>query len=375
VARHFFPASFIEKYVDLLAAYRFNTFHWHLTDDQGWRLEILRYPRLTGVGAWRKETRVGHALGEPDVYDGTPHGGYYTQDEVRRVVEHARRRGVAILPEIEMPGHSRAALAAYPELACTPGPFEVATGWRTQEDVLCPGEATFRFLEGVLEEVMELFPGPYVHVGGDEAPKTRWRESPVAQEVIRREGLRDEDELQSWFMRRIERFLTAHGRRLVGWDEILEGGLAPNATVMSWRGMAGGIAAARQGHDVVMTPEFPVYFDHYQADPAGEPLAIHGLTTLADVYAFEPVPPELTPAEAAHVLGAQANLWTEYVATPGHAEYMVLPRMLALAEVLWSPPEARDWASFQARLPAHLRRLEAMGYNYRRLGEAAVDAA
>ncbi|HEX6747430.1 MAG TPA: beta-N-acetylhexosaminidase [Longimicrobium sp.] len=368
VSRHFFPISFIKKYIDLLAMYRFNTFHWHLTDDQGWRLQIRRYPRLTEVGAWRRETRIGHALAEPELYDGTPHGGFYTQDEVRAVVEHARLRGVTVVPEIEMPGHSRAALAAYPELACTPGPFEVATSWRTQEDILCPGEATFEFLENVLSEVMELFPSPYIHVGGDEAIKSRWRRSPVAQEVIRREGLRDEMELQSWFIRRIERYLNAHGRRLVGWDEILEGGLAPNATVMAWRDVEHGIEAARQGHDVVMTPEFPVYFDHYQGDPAGEPLAIKGLTTLADVYAFEPVPPGLTPDEARHVLGAQANLWTEYVATPEHAEYMVLPRMLALAEVLWSPPESRDWASFQARLPAHLRRLGEMGYRFRAPG-------
>ncbi|HEU4557982.1 MAG TPA: beta-N-acetylhexosaminidase [Longimicrobium sp.] len=369
VSRHFFPLSFIHRYVGLLAAYRFNVFHWHLTDDQGWRIEIRRYPRLTEVGAWRKETRVGHALHPPEVFDGTPHGGFYTQADAREVVEEARRRGVTVLPEIEMPGHSRAALAAYPALACTPGPFEVATGWRTQEDILCPGEETFAFLEGVLEEVMELFPSPFIHVGGDEAKKTRWRESPVAQEVIRREGLRDEDELQSWFIRRIERFLNAHGRRLVGWDEILEGGLAPNATVMSWRGTAGGIAAARQGHDVVMTPDHTLYFDHYQGDPAREPLAISGLTTLRHVYGYEPVPAELRPDEAAHVLGAQANVWTEYIATPQHVEYMVLPRMLALAEVLWSPPESRDWRSFRARVEVHLRRLAERGYNARPLDD------
>ncbi|MEX2608932.1 MAG: beta-N-acetylhexosaminidase, partial [Gemmatimonadota bacterium] len=254
VGRHFFPPEFIRKYIDLLALYRFNVFHWHLTEDQGWRIEIDAYPRLTQVGARRAETTG----------DGTPYGGYYTKEEISDVVAYAAARHITIIPEIEMPGHALAALAAYPELACTAGPFEVGTRWGVFEDVLCPHERTFEFLETVLAEVMALFPSPYIHIGGDEAPKRRWRESPVAQEVMRREGLADEDELQSWFIRRIERFLNAHGRRLIGWDEILEGGLAPNATVMSWRGMAGGIEAARQGRDVVMTPTSHAYFDYLQ---------------------------------------------------------------------------------------------------------------
>lgn len=365
VARHFFPVEFIEKYLDLMALYKFNRFHWHLTEDQGWRIDIERYPRLTEVGAWRKETMVAKNF-DPYIGDGTPYGGFYTQDEVRRIVQYAADRFITIVPEIEMPGHSTAALAAYPELACTPGPFEVATTWGVFEDIYCPKEETFEFLEGVLTEVMALFPGEYIHIGGDEAPKRRWRESPVAQEVIRREGLADEEELQSWFIRRIERFLGEHGRRLIGWDEILEGGLPPDATVMSWRGMQGGIEAAREGHDVIMTPGSHVYFDHYQAPPESEPLAIGGNSPLDKVYGFEPVPPELTPAQAAHVIGAQANVWTEYMKTTDHVEYMVFPRMLALSEVVWSPREARDWTSFTTRLRDELRRLDALRVNYRR---------
>jgi hexosaminidase len=364
VGRHLFPVEFIKRYIDLMALYKMNTFHWHLTDDQGWRIEIKRYPRLTSVGAWRKETILQKNF-DPYVGDGIPYGGFYTQDQVRDIVAYARQRYVTIIPEIEMPGHSKAALAAYPELACTPGPFEVSTVWGVEPDIYCPGEQTFQFLEDVLTEVMELFPGRYIHIGGDEAPKDRWRASAVAQEVIRREHLKDEGELQSWFIRRIERFLIAHDRRLIGWDEILEGGLAPEATVMSWRGMDGGIAAARQGHDVIMTPGSHLYFDHYQGDPAFEPLAIGGYTPLDKVYAFEPVPDSLTPAEATHVLGAQGNVWTEYIATPEYVEYMALPRMLALSEVVWSPRERRDWSDFTARLPARLRRLDALDVRYR----------
>jgi hexosaminidase len=364
VGRHLFPVEFIKRYIDLMAMYKMNTFHWHLTEDQGWRIEIKQYPRLTSVGAWRKETILQKNF-DPYVGDGIPYGGFYTQDQVRDIVAYARQRYVTIVPEIEMPGHSKAALAAYPELACTPGPFEVSTVWGVEPDIYCPSERTFQFLEDVLTEVMALFPGSYIHIGGDEAPKDRWRASPVAQEVIKREHLKDEDELQSWFIRRIEQFLIAHNRRLIGWDEILEGGLAPEATVMSWRGMDGGIAAARQGHDVIMTPGSHVYFDHYQGDPAFEPLAIGGYTPLDKVYAFEPVPDSLTPAEAAHVLGAQGNLWTEYIDTPEYAEYMVMPRMLALSEVLWSPKARRDWSDFTARLPVQLRRLDALDVRYR----------
>jgi hexosaminidase len=364
VGRHFFPTSFIKRYIDLMAQYKMNTFHWHLTEDQGWRIEIRRYPRLTAIGSCRRETMVEKNF-DPYVGDGIPHCGFYTQDEIREVVAYAASRYVTVIPEIEMPGHSMAALAAYPELACTGGPFQVATRWGVHEDVYCPSEETFAFLENVLAEVMDLFPSPYIHIGGDEAPKKRWEESTLAQEVIRREGLANELELQSYFIRRIERFLRSHGRRLIGWDEILEGGLPPEATVMSWRSMDGGIAAARQGHDVIMTPTSHVYFDYYQGDPAYEPLAIGGFTPLENVYAFDPIPAELTSEEARHVLGAQGNVWTEYLKTPDDVEYMALPRMLALAEVVWSPQERRDWAGFAARLPHHLRRLDAMEVHYR----------
>jgi len=364
VGRHFFGPEFVKRYIDELARYKINRFHWHLTEDQGWRIEIKAYPRLTQVGAWRKETMVEKNF-DPYVGDATPYGGFYTQDEIRDIVAYAQQRYVTIIPEIEMPGHSLAALAAYPELACTPGPFEVGTRWGVFEDIYCPKEETFTFLENVLTEVMDLFPGEYIHIGGDEAPKERWQESEVAQAIIQREGLADEAALQSWFVQRIERFLNAHGRRLIGWDEILEGGLAPNATVMSWRGTEGGIEAARQGHDVVMTPTSHLYFDFYQGDPDAEPLAIGGYTPLERVYDFEPVPEELTPAEARHVLGAQGNVWTEYIATEDHVEYMVFPRMFALSEVVWTDPEPRDFRDFARRLPWHLDRLDAQGIRYR----------
>ncbi|MGD8278243.1 MAG: beta-N-acetylhexosaminidase [Gemmatimonadota bacterium] len=366
VGRHFFPVSFIREYIDLIAQYRLNVFHWHLTEDQGWRLEIRQYPRLTQVGAFRRETILRKNF-DPYVGDGVPHGGYYTQDEVREIVAYAAERYVTIVPEIEMPGHSVAALAAYPELACTPGPFEVSTVWGVSDDILCPSEATFTFLENVLSEVVGLFPGPYVHIGGDEAPKKRWKESEVAQEIIRREGLADENALQSWFTQRIENWLADHGRRLIGWDEILEGGIPPRATVMSWRGVEGGIEAARAGHDVIMTPTSHLYLDYYQGDPTTEPLAIGGFLPLEKVYGFEPVPSELGPDEAAHVIGAQGNVWTEYMASRSHVEYMAFPRALALAELAWSPAASRDFDTFTARLPAALARLGRLGVNYRPL--------
>ena len=365
VGRHFFGPDFVKRYIGMLARYKINRFHWHLTEDQGWRIEIERYPRLTQVAAWRSETHVGHAR-EPYNGDGQRYGGFYTKDEIREIVAYAQERYVTIVPEIEMPGHSLAALAAYPELACTEGPFEVATTWGIFEDIYCPQEETFEFLEGVLTEVMELFPGEYIHIGGDEAPKARWEESPVAQAVIEREGLEDEDELQSWFIRRIERFLNANGRRLIGWDEILEGGLPPNAAVMSWRGTAGGIEAARQGHDVVMTPTSHLYFDYYQSeDRDQEPLAIGGYLPLERVYSFDPVSADLSSEEARHVLGAQGNVWTEYIETADHVEYMVFPRLFALAEVVWSSPESRSFDSFSQRLGWHLSRLDALGVGYR----------
>ena len=364
VGRHFFGPDFVKRYIDQLARYKINRFHWHLTEDQGWRIEIRRYPRLTQVGSVRAETMVGRDA-EPYVGDGEPYGGFYTQEEIRDIVAYAQERYVTIVPEIELPGHAMAALAAHPELACTGGPFEVATRWGVFEDIYCPREETFVFLENVLTEVMELFPGEYIHIGGDEAPKARWEESEVAQAVIEREGLADEQELQSWFIGRIGAFLAQHGRRLIGWDEILEGGLAPNATVMSWRGVEGGIEAARQGHDVIMTPTSHLYFDYYQGDPESEPLAIGGFLPLERVYDFEPVPDELGPREAGRVLGAQGNVWTEYMRTEDHVEYMVFPRLFALAEVVWSPPEARDFGDFVRRLPWHLERLDASGVRYR----------
>jgi hexosaminidase len=364
VARWYYPPEFIKRLIDLLALYKLNTLQLHLTDDQGWRLEIKKYPLLTQVGAWRKET-VLETHFDPYVGDGRPHGGFYTQQEMRDLVAYAQAHQVTVIPEIEMPGHAGAALAAYPELSCAGGPFEVSPIWGVHQDIFCPSEKTFEFLEDVLVEVMQLFPSRYIHIGGDEVPKDQWKESPVAQELIRRERLADEEQLQSYFIRRIERFLGDHGRRLIGWDEILEGGLPPEATVMSWRGVAGGIAAARQGHDVIMTPSDRTYFDYYQGDPAGEPLAIGGFLPLDSVYAFEVVPKELTAAEAAHVLGAQASVWTEYIPTPARAEYMILPRLLALSEVLWSPEQARSWDRFAVRLPAHFARLDALGAEYR----------
>lgn len=365
VGRHFFPPEYIKRYIDVLARHKLNVFHWHLTEDQGWRLEIEAYPRLAEVSAWRAETIVEKNF-NPYVGDGVPYGGYYTRDEVRDIVAYAAERYVTVVPEIEMPGHSVAVLAAYPELACTPGPFEVSTVWGVKDDIYCPHERTFEFLENVLAEVMELFPSPYIHIGGDEAPKRRWEESPVAQEIIRREGLADEFELQSWFIQRIESFLLQNERRLIGWDEILEGGLAPQATVMSWRGVNGGIEAARQGHDVVMTPTSHMYFDYYQGrDREAEPLAIGGYLPLELVYSYEPVPVELTEEEGRRVLGAQGNVWTEYIKTPEHVDYMAYPRALALAELTWSPRSTRNWAEFSGRLPAGLARLGALGVNYR----------
>jgi hexosaminidase len=364
VARWYYSPEFIKKVIDLLALYKFNALHLHLTDDQGWRIEIRKYPLLTQIGAWRKETILGQHF-DPYVGDGVPHGGFYTQEQIRDLVRYAAARYVTIIPEIEMPGHAGAALAAYPELSCSGGPFQVSTVWGMHQEIFCPSERTFGFLEDVLLEVMQLFPSRYIHVGGDEVPKDEWKASPIAQKVIRREGLSNEEHLQSYFIRRIEAFLLAHNRRLIGWDEILEGGLAPEATVMSWRGVAGGIDAAKQGHDVIMTPADHAYLDYYQGDPTGEPLAIGGFVPLDTVYAFEPVPRELAPDEAAHVIGGQGSLWTEYIPTTAQAEYMLLPRLLALAEVLWSPRETRNSDRFHARLPVHFARLNALEVDYR----------
>jgi hexosaminidase len=366
VGRYFFDVEFIKRYIDLMSRYKFNTFHWGLTQDQGWRIEINKYPRLTEFASKRPETMLEKNF-TPYVGDGIPHEGFYTQDQIREIVIYAETRFVTVIPEIEMPGHSSAAIAAYPELACTDGPFEVPTTWGVKEDILCPSEFTFTFLADVLDEVISLFPSEYIHIGADEAPKTRWEKSELAQRVMRDNGLANEEELQSWFIRRIEAFLNGRNKRLIGWDEILEGGLAPDATVMSWRGISGGIEAAQQGHDAIMTPTRYAYFDYYQGNEATEPLAIGGFLPIDSVYAFEPVPDELTAAEAEHIIGAQANVWTEYISTPAHAEYMAFPRALAMAEVTWSPANKRNWISFRSRLEGNLKHLSALGVNFRPL--------
>ncbi|RCW32775.1 beta-N-acetylhexosaminidase [Marinilabilia salmonicolor] len=365
VSRHFFPVSFIKKYIDLLALHKMNVFHWHLTDDQGWRLEIKKYPMLQEVASQREETLVGHGLEEPFVYDGKPYGGYYTQEEVKEVVKYAEERFVTVIPEIEMPGHAQAALAAYPHLGCTGGPYKTVTRWGVFPEVFCAGkEETFQFLEDVLLEVMELFPSEYIHIGGDECPKTRWEECEFCQARIADENLKNEQELQSYFVHRIEEFLNRHGRSIIGWDEIMEGGLAPGATVMSWQGEKGGIQAAKMGHNVIMTPVSHLYFDYYQTDPEGEPLAIGHFLPLEKVYSYHPVPDTLTSEEAKFIIGAQGNLWSEYIKTPGHAEYMALPRAVALSEILWTPVENKNYNDFLQRLDVHKRRLNVLGVNY-----------
>jgi hexosaminidase len=360
-----FPVEYIKRYIDMIALHKMNTFHWHLTEDQGWRIEIKKYPRLTEVGAYRKETIVGKPGKKPRVYDGKPYGGFYSQAEVREIVAYAKSRFVTIIPEIEMPGHSLAALAAYPDLACTKGPFEVGKIWGVVEDVYCAGkDETFNFLEDVLTEVAELFPGKYIHIGGDECPKKRWEKCPLCQKRIKDEGLKDEKELQSYFIKRIEKFIVSKGKRLIGWDEILEGGLAPEATVMSWRGVAGGIDAAKQGHDVIMSPNSYVYLDYYQAEPAGQPLAIGGYMPLENVYSFDPQFPELSVEENKHILGLQGNVWTEYLDTPQYMEYMTFPRALAISEIGWTPGSKKDFEDFLARLKVQSLRYDKIGINY-----------
>lgn len=365
VGRHLFPVASVKKYIDMIALHKMNTFHWHLTEDQGWRIEIKKYPKLTEVGAFREETLVGRGGKKPYVYDGKPYGGFYTQDEIKEIVEYARSRFVTIIPEIEMPGHALAALAAYPELSCTGGPFKVFPRWGVVDDVYCAGkEETFKFLEDVLTEVIDMFPGTYIHIGGDECPKTKWEKCPLCQKRIKDEGLKDERELQSYFVQRIEKFLMSKGRKLIGWDEILEGGLAPEATVMSWRGTEGGIAAAKLKHDVIMTPNKFVYLDYYQCEPEGEPLSIGGYVPLEKVYSFNPMPQELTTEEQKYILGVQGNVWTEYIATPEHLEYMACPRMFAIAEIGWTPERLRDFDDFISRLDILKLRYDVIGINY-----------
>jgi hexosaminidase len=364
VGRHMYSVDFIKKYIDALARLKMNTFHWHLTEDQGWRIEIKKYPRLQEVAAYRDETLVGHYSDQPHQFDGKKYGGYYTQDQIKDIVAYAQERFVTIIPEIEMPGHSQAAIAAYPELGCTGEHVEVATKWGVFEEIYCTKDETFEFLEDVLDEVLELFPSKYIHIGGDEAPNTRWKVCDDCQARIKSEGLKDEHELQNYFITRMEKYLNSKGRQIIGWDEILEGGLAPNATVMSWRGTNGAIQAAKSGHNVVMTPTSHCYFDYYQSDSDDEPLAIGGYLPLEKMYEFNPIPEELTKEEAKYVLGAQGNIWTEYMPTEDQVEYMAFPRMLAMSEVLWSNPEDKNYNNFVSRVENFHERLEALDINY-----------
>ncbi|MDB5224332.1 MAG: family 20 glycosylhydrolase [Chitinophagaceae bacterium] len=377
VGRHFFPPSFIKKYIDYLAYHKLNTFHWHLTEDQGWRIEIKKYPRLTSVGGYRNGTITGRFPGNGN--NGTRYGGYYTQQEIKDIVKYAADRYITVIPEIEMPGHSSAAIAAYPQLSCFPdeptipaagtawaGPRtgkQVQQGWGVFEDVFSPSEYTFTFLENVLDEVMQLFPSKYIHIGGDECPKENWKRSAFCQQLIKEKGLKDEHGLQSYFIQRIEKYLNSKGRNIIGWNEILEGGLAPNATVMSWQGEEGGSAVAKAHHDVIMCPQEYCYFDHSQSKNE-DSVTIGGYVPLETVYSYEPIPKGLNADEAKYVLGAQGNVWTEYMTNPGKVEYMIFPRMSALSEVLWSPKEKRNWKDFERRFPALIKRYEFWGANY-----------
>lgn len=363
VCRHFVPVEFIKKQLDVMALFKMNTFHWHLTEDQGWRIEIKKYPKLTELGSVRTEG------------DGSEYGGYYTQNEIKEVVAYAAERFINVVPEIELPGHSLAALVGYPELSCTGGPFQVRNVWGVEPDVYCAGkEEVFHFLEDVINEVVPLFPYEYFHIGGDECPKDRWEECADCQKRIKAEGLKDEHELQSYFVQRIEKVLLAHDKKMIGWDEILEGGLAPTATVMSWRGEAGGIEAAKQGHDVVMTPGNWVYLDHYQGDSKVEPVAIGGYTTLEESYSYDPVPADLEGELAKHVLGTQGNVWSEYLYTPELFEYRIYPRIIALAEVGWTQKENKAYEDFLRRMDPQFVRLDLQGINYHiPLPEGPVD--
>jgi len=360
VSRHMFPVTFLKKYIDLLALYKFNTFHWHLTDDQGWRIEIKRYPELQKTAAYRNETLIGHKKELPHRFDGKRYGGYYTQNEVRDLVRYATQRHITVIPEIEMPGHALAALSAKPELGCLKpdgapgGPYQAATFWGVFDDVYCAGnDSTFTFLENVLDEVIQLFPSTYIHIGGDECPKTRWKTCARCQARIKTEHLKDEHELQSYVIRRIERYLNGKGRQIIGWDEILEGGLSPGATVMSWQGIQGGIEAMRQRHDAIMTPEPYVYFDYYQSLYPAEPLTAAGYTPLSKTYSYEPVPADLKAEEEKYLKGVQGNAWSEYMDSPEKAEYMIFPRALAVAEMGWSQRQQRNYPDFLRRLRIH----------------------
>lgn len=366
VSRHFFPVEFVKKYIDLMSQYKFNKFHWHLTDDQGWRIEIKKYPKLTEIGSKRPESVKGRVL-QPYVGDGVPVEGFYTQEQIKDVIAYAKARYITVIPEIELPGHASAALAAYPQLGCKADyTYKVQTTWGIFKEVFCPTDETFKFLEDVLDETIALFPdSPYIHIGGDEVLKDHWKESPFVQELKKRENLKDEHEVQSYFVQRIEKHVNAKGKKIIGWDEILEGGLAPNATVMSWRGMKGGIEAAKAKHDVIMAPTDYAYLDYGQGDPATEPINIGGYLPLEKVYSFDPVPNDLTADEAKYIIGGQGNIWTEYLKKGENVEYMAFPRMLAIAESVWTTRENKNYGDFRQRLNAQLARLDAQNVNYR----------
>jgi hexosaminidase len=376
VSRHFMSKDEVKRILDQMALHKLNVFHWHLVDDHGWRIEIKAYPKLTEVGAWRSAIGFGLDPKASSAYDKAGrYGGFYTQEDIREIVAFATARAITVVPEIEMPGHSVAALAAYPQFSCGGGPFDVDVPAGVHAGIFCPGnEATFGFLQDVLSEVCALFPGTFVHLGGDEVPREEWQKCPRCLERMKNEKLADPAELQSWFLKRIEKFVNAKGKRVIGWDEILEGGLAPNAAVMSWRGTQGGLAAASAGHDVVMCPNESLYLDHYQAQ-GGEPLAIGGFTPIEEVYGYEPVPEGLTNAQARHVLGAQGNLWTEYVPNAAHAEYMLWPRACAVAEICWTPRERKDLADFMRRMAIHKRRLAFLGVHYRPMPPPGIEDA
>lgn len=364
VGSHVFSMDFIKKYIDEAAKYKMNVFHWHLTEDQGWRLEIKKYPELTQKGSIRKETVIGTL--KSGVYDGTPYGGYYTQEQAKEIVKYAAERYVTVIPEIEMPGHSLGALHCFPNLSCdSTKTYEVATKWGVFKDVYCPKEETFKFLEDVLTEVFEIFPSEYIHIGGDECPKTAWKNSAYCQDLMKKLGLKDEMQLQSYFIQRMEKFINAHGRKIIGWDEILQGGLAPNATVMSWLGVEGGIKAAKQHHNAIMAPYEYYYLDYYQANPDSEPLSMGDVNTLKKMYTYEPVSNTLTPEEQKYIIGVEGCLWTEYVTTPDRAWYQAYPRTLAIAESAWTMPEHKSWDSFTMRVEnGQLKRLESDGIKY-----------
>lgn len=369
IARHFEPVEFIKKYIDILALHNINKFHWHLTDDQGWRIEIKKYPKLTEIGSQRDETVIGR---NSAVYDGKPHGGYYTQEEIKDIVAYANDRYITIIPEIDLPGHMLAAMTAYPQLGCTGGPYKVAGSWGVFDDVLCVGnENAFAFLEDVYSELIELFPSEYIHIGGDECPKDRWKVCPKCQAKIKELGIKAdkkhsaEEQLQSYCISRMENFLNSKGRKIIGWDEILEGGLAPNATVMSWRGVEGAIEAAKNGHDAIMVPSSHFYFDYYQTrDIKDEPLAIGGFVPIDKVYSFEAVPDSLPASARKHIIGIQANIWTEYIPTSAQVEYMLLPRLAALSEIQWTLPEKKNYSDFMSRLFKFSKLYDKLDLNY-----------